>query len=260
MPKLQRWFIYEIRLSNMHLTHNPQCTIQNRNVHISFLNDALRDMGRVDCGICEIDLSHFPFYMDVITYPCGNGSYGLLPFIFITIYGIVCVRLAHFGLGDWNDIYIYIYLTRYYHQQIGSINLSHYHIFSVVVCLRCLLRHILSLIAYTFRENRDFVFIIIAQFMIGANSRIRLACRSYSFVCTLHHLIIIIVQTYLVTSNLWNACQINFVGWVSKIKHILSVIHYKRGGLCVFSHPFSCDDWENIYTCLLIIIKSSQES
>ena len=28
--------------------------------------------------------------------------------------------------------------------------------FSVVVCLRCLLHHILSLIAYTFRENRDF--------------------------------------------------------------------------------------------------------
>ena len=34
--------------------------------------------------------------------------------------------------------------------------------FSLVVCLRCLLHHILSLIAYTFRENMDFVFIIIA--------------------------------------------------------------------------------------------------
>ena len=36
--------------------------------------------------------------------------------------------------------------------------------FPVVVCLRCLLHHILSLIANTFRENRDFVFIIIVQF------------------------------------------------------------------------------------------------
>ena len=34
-------------------------------------------------------------------------------------------------------------------------------IFSVVVCLWCLLHHILSLIAYTFRDNREFVFIII---------------------------------------------------------------------------------------------------
>ena len=41
--------------------------------------------------------------------------------------------------------------------------------FSVVVCLRCLLHHILSLIAYTFRENRDFVFITIVQFMMSSN-------------------------------------------------------------------------------------------
>ena len=45
--------------------------------------------------------------------------------------------------------------------------------FSVVVCLRCLLHHILSRIAYTFREDWDFVFIIIVQFMVSANSRIR---------------------------------------------------------------------------------------
>ena len=32
--------------------------------------------------------------------------------------------------------------------------------FSVVVCLRCLWHHILLLIAYTFRENREFVFTI----------------------------------------------------------------------------------------------------
>ena len=47
--------------------------------------------------------------------------------------------------------------------------------FSVAVCLRCLLHHNLSLIAYTFRENREFVFIIIVQFMVSANSRIRFA-------------------------------------------------------------------------------------
>ena len=47
--------------------------------------------------------------------------------------------------------------------------------FSVVVCLRCLLHHILSLIALTFRENREFVFIITVQFMLSANSQIRFA-------------------------------------------------------------------------------------
>ena len=29
-----------------------------------------------------------------------------LPFIFINIYGVVCVQLAHFSLGDWEDISI----------------------------------------------------------------------------------------------------------------------------------------------------------
>ena len=42
--------------------------------------------------------------------------------------------------------------------------------FSMVVCLRCLLHHILSRIAYTFRKNWDFVFIIIVHLMISANN------------------------------------------------------------------------------------------
>ena len=50
-----------------------------------------------------------------------------------------------------------------------------------------LLHHILSLIVYTLRER-------IVQFMMSVNSRILFACKSNSFVCTLNHLIIIIVQ------------------------------------------------------------------
>ena len=68
----------------------------------------------------------------------------------------------------------YIYSPCYYHHQIGSINVSNcYHIFSMVMCLRCLLHHILSRIAYTFRKNWDFVLIIIVQFMMSANYRMR---------------------------------------------------------------------------------------
>ena len=49
---------------------------------------------------------------------------------------------------------------------------------------------------------------------------------------------------------------------VSKIKHILSVIHNAIcGAVCFQFAHFSCDDWENIYIyiyilCLIIIIKS----
>ena len=75
-----------------------------------------------------------------------------------------------------------------------------------------------------------------------------LICRSYSFVCTVHHLIIIIVQTYLKALNLQTASQIYSVEGVSKIKHILSVIHYTIcGAVCFQFTHFSFDDWENIY-------------
>ena len=38
----------------MHLFHISQCSIQNRNVHISVLNGALWDMEQVHSGICEL--------------------------------------------------------------------------------------------------------------------------------------------------------------------------------------------------------------
>ena len=44
----------------------------------------------------------------------------------------------------------YIYSSYYYHHQIGSINFTHwYSYFSMALCLRCLLHHILLPIAYT---------------------------------------------------------------------------------------------------------------
>ena len=84
----------------------------------------------------------------------------------------------------------YIYSSCYYHHQIGSIHLSHcFLICSVVVCLRCLLHHILSLIVHTFWGNREFVFISIVQLMMSSNSRIRFGLQIV-FVClyiTLSH-------------------------------------------------------------------------
>ena len=68
-----------------------------------------------------------------------------------------------------------------------------------------------------------------------------LACRSYSLVCALYHVIFIILQTYLNTLNLSNASQIYFVECVSKIKHILSVIHHTIYGAVCFQ--FSVFPW-----------------
>ena len=40
----------------MHLFHVPQCSIQNRNVHISVLNGALWDIEQEHSVICKIGL------------------------------------------------------------------------------------------------------------------------------------------------------------------------------------------------------------
>ena len=119
----------------------------------------------------------------------------------------------------------------------------------MVVCLRCLLHHILSLIAYTFWENREFVFIIIVQFMMSANIRIRFGLQIV-LVC-LHSA----PSHYHYCANLSEgielikARQIYLVECVSKIKHILSVIHYTIcGAVCFQFTHFSCDDWDNIYS------------
>ena len=102
-----------------------------------------------------------------------------LPLIFITIYGVVCVQLAHFCIGDWKDWSV-AHVIIIIKSEVSTIPIV--IIFSVVVCLRTLLHHILLLIAYTFRENREFVFIIIVQFMVSANNRIRFVLKIV-FVC-----------------------------------------------------------------------------
>ena len=117
----------------------------------------------------------------------------------------------------------YIYSSCYYHHQIGSIHLSHcFQIF--LGCVRCLLHHILSLIVYTFRENREFVFITIVQFMMCANNR------------KLYH------WTYKMPVR-YNLSSV----WVRlSIFSQLSIMQYM--GLCVFSLPISFVKIERIYT------------
>ena len=128
---------------------------------------------------------------------------------------------------------------------------------SVVVCLRCLLHHILLLIAYTFRENREFVFIIIVQFIMRANSRIRFVLKIV-FVCLYitpshyHHFANLSEDIELIIC-LWDI----FCRGVSKIRHILSVIHYTIRGAVCFQFTHFLVMIERIYMlCLIIIIKS----
>ena len=120
--------------------------------------------------------------------------------------------------------------------------------FSVVVCLRCLLHHILSLIAYTFRENRGFVFVIIVPFMMSANIRIRCGLQIV-FVC-----LYITPSHYHHCANLSEDIELYkmpviFLSsvWVRlSIFSQLSIIQYM--GLCVFSLQISLVMIDRMYT------------
>ena len=81
---------------------------------------------------------------------------------------------------------------------------------------------------------------------------------SYPFVYVLHHLIIIIMQTYLKALNLWNDWQIYFVERVSKINQILSIILTQFMGLCVFNLPNSLTMIVRIHLLYLTIIIKSE--
>ena len=103
----------------------------------------------------------------------------------------------------------------------------------MVVCLRCLLHHVQLIIAYTFRENREFVLEdrirLFVHFTISLSSSCKLIWRHWTFKMPARYSV--------------------FVECVSKIGHILSVIHYKiRGAVCFQLTHFPCDDWDNIYT------------
>ena len=119
----------------------------------------------------------------------------------------------------------------------------------MIVCLRCLLHHILSIIVYTFWENREFVFISIVQFMMSANSQIRFGLQ------------IVFVCLYITPSHYHHCANFIWRHWTYKMPvrynfssvwvrlSIFSVIHYTIcGAVCFQFTHFLCDDWKNIHT------------
>ena len=151
-----------------------------------------------------------------------------------------------------------------WHHQIGSINLTHYHIFpwlcawDVCYIIFCHLLHI-----HSGKTGILFSSLLCILWWVQIFGYV-LACRSCSFLYTLHYLIIIIVQTYLRTLNLQNACQICFVECVSKIKHIFSVIHYTihhhQIGSMSYYPLFRVRSWNNGMRCMHLYILMSAVS
>ena len=158
-------------------------------------------------------------------------------------------------LGDWNVTYS----SCHYHHQIGSIHISHcYHIFpwlcawDVCYIIFCHLLHMRS-----GKTGNLFSFLLCSLWWVQIFGYV-LACRTYSFVCTIHHLIIIIVQTYLKALNL-KKMPVRYTlssVWV-RLGRFSPLTNIQYVGLYFFSLSISLVMIERIYIlCIIIIIKS----
>ena len=142
----------------------------------------------------------------------------------------------------------YIHSSCYYHHQIGSINLTHYHIFRG--CVHEMFVTSYSGTYYIYIPGKPglcFHYYRADYDECKYSNMFWLADRVRLFV---HYTISL--SSLCRTLNLWNACQIYFVECVSKTKLIFSVIHYTiYGAVCFQFTHFPCDYWENIHFVLL---------
>ena len=148
----------------------------------------------------------------------------------------------------------HIYCSCYYHNHIGSIHLSHcYHIFlwlcagDVCYILFCHLLHIHS------RKTGILFSLLLRSLWWVKNSGIRFGLQiTFVFV---HYTISLSCCANVSEDIELKKCMSDIfcVECVSKIEHILSVIHYIIYGTVCFQFTHSpCDEWENI--CIHIYI------
>ena len=143
-------------------------------------------------------------HINVCRVPCG-GVVNILLVLSIAFYFHynICGCMCSTGPFQYRWLKGYIYSSCYYHHQIRSIHLSHWYLIFPWLCawdvcniIFCHLLHIRS------GKIGNLFSLSLCSLWWVQIFRYVLAYRSYSFVCTIHHLIIIIVQTYLKALNL----------------------------------------------------------
>ena len=142
-------------------------------------------------------------------------------------------RLPFYNIWSCTCSFEYRWLTGYicnpfyYHLQTGSIHLSHcFHIIPRL-CVSCGCTIIICHLLHVYPGNTGtlFPFYMYSLWCVQMNGYI-LACRSCSFVCSLHCLIIVIMQTCPKALIIESAWQVYDVEGVSKTKPTLSIIFY----------------------------------
>ena len=119
----------------------------------------------------------------------------VLSITFFAIHGVACVRLANASLCGWEDIFI---------PHLIIIIKSYCFHLSVAACLRWLFYQSLSSITYIYPGNTGTLFpLLMCSLWYLQMIGYIMDCSSCSFVCKLHHLIIIIMQTCTKALNYW---------------------------------------------------------
>ena len=141
---------------------------------------------------CSLALKMF---VELILWKCSKMLLVLSITFVTTVYGIVCVQLAHFSLGDWKDISI-AHVIIIIKSEVSTLPI-------VIIFFRgCVPEMFVTSYSVTYWIYIPGKSGLLCSLWILQIFGYVLACRSCSFVCTLHHLIIIILQTYLKTLNL----------------------------------------------------------
>ena len=144
-----------------------------------------------------------------------------------------------------------MYKSCYYHHQIGSINVTYcYHIFPwLCACAVCYIIFCHLLHIHSGKTGNLFSLLLCSLWWVQIFGYV-LACRSYFFLyitpSRYHHCVSLFEDIELITCLSDIFCRVECV---SKIKHILSGIHYTICGAVCFQFTHSpCDDWESICT------------
>ena len=146
----------------------------------------------------------FYITINVCRVSCGGVS-NMLLVLSITFYFYYNIRGCMCSTGTFMYRWLkgYIYSSCHYHHQIGSIHLSHCFPIFPWLCAWdvCYIIFCQLLFIYSGKTGNLFSLVLCSLWWVQIVGYV-LACRSYSFVRTLHHLIVIISKLYLKTLNL----------------------------------------------------------
>ena len=152
--------------------------------------------------------------------------------------------MANSSLGDWKDKFV-THRIIIFKSEVSTVPIV-VIIFrgSVYGCCATMFCHLLLHI-YSGDTGTSFLLLICSLWcvqILRAHT-----CGWCPFICSLHNLIITIINTYLMALD-YTSWQVYAIEYGAKITSILTVLYYSLyGSVCLQLNPFSCHNRKNVY-------------